>query len=90
MHFVVHAACTNVSQLFDFSQMVSLQPQYGMSAALSAAMFVTASTALPRSEPFPSGSNFKSKEIPTFNTIGKLKNSMHQRRSITVIDEVSA
>jgi hypothetical protein len=61
-----------------------------MSAALSAAMFVTASTALPRSDQLGPGSNFKNKEIPTFNTIGKMKNSMHQRRSITVIEEVSA
>ena len=68
---------------------------YGMSAALSAAMFVTASTAVPRSDHFTGVHktpelNKQPREIPKFGNTARIKSGAQKRRSITVIEEVSA
>ena len=68
---------------------------YGMSAALSAAMFVTASTAVPRSGNFSAVHKTpelvkQPREIPKFANTARMKSGAQKRRSITVIEEVSA
>ncbi len=69
---------------------------YGMSAALSAAMFVTTSAAIPRSEHFSTVhksepvKHLGPREIPKFPNTARIKSGAQKRRSITVIEEVSA
>ena len=67
---------------------------YGMSAALTAAMLVTASTAVPRSDQLsavgkPDAAAAKPREIPKFPNTSRIHSGAQKRRSITVIEEVS-
>ena len=69
---------------------------YGMSAALTAAMFVTASTAVPRSDHFSTvhhkpeaAKHVGPREIPKFPKSSRIQTGAQKRRSITVIEEVS-
>jgi hypothetical protein len=64
-----------------------------MSAALTAAMLVTASTAVPRSDQLTAINKpevpFKPREIPKFANTSRIQTGAQKRRSITVIEEVS-